>query len=107
MLEIQRELNRNPARDKTPINGCQSLIDSQGGRMSLKNSKSGSSVSAKTTTKSSAGFGTTSMPAMPAMKSLMFKEEESTIGFWPGCQAPDLKEVPSFVLSLIFLPHHS
>ena len=24
----------------------------------------------------------------------MFKEEEFTIGFWPGCQAPDLKEVP-------------
>ena len=34
------------------------------------------------------------MPAMPSMKSLMFKEEEFTIGFWPGCQAPDLKEVP-------------
>ena len=36
------------------------------------------------------------MPAMPSMKSLMFKEEEFTVGFWPGCQAPDLKEVPNF-----------
>ena len=41
------------------------------------------------------------MPAMPSIKSLMFKEEEFTIGFWPGCQAPDLKEVSSFLSSLL------
>ena len=41
------------------------------------------------------------MPAMPSIKSLMFKEEEVTIGFWPGCQAPDLKEVSSFLSSLL------
>ena len=72
--------------------GYQSLVDSQEGRMSLKNSQSGSSGSAKTSTSRKSP-----MPAMPSMKSLMFKEEEFTIGFWPGCQAPDLKEVPGVV----------
>ena len=78
-MEIQKESNRNPTRDKSEdhdFQGYQSFVDSLEGRMSLtlKNSKS----------------------AMPSMKSLMFKEEEFTIGFWPGCQAPDLKEVPNF-----------
>ena len=42
----------------------------------------------------------TLMPAMPSLQSLMFKKEEPIIGFWPGCQTPDLKEVARF----FFLP---
>ena len=34
---------------------------------------------------------------MPSLQSLMFKTEEPIIGFWPGCQAPDLKEVARFL----------
>ena len=96
ILEIQKESNRNPTRDKSEDNdfqGYQSFVDSQEGRMSLTLKNSSASA------RSSAGYAETSrrssiMPAMPSMKSLMFKEEEFTIGFWPGCQAPDLKEVP-------------
>ena len=98
ILEIQKESNRNPTRDKSEDNdfqGYQSFVGSQEGRMSLTLKNSSASA------RSSAGYAETSrrssiMPAMPSMKSLMFKEEEFTVGFWPGCQAPDLKEVPNF-----------
>ena len=79
----------------------QSVVDFQQGRMSLKNS--GTVSSAKTTEMRDSAETTrkSPMPAMPSMKSLIFKEEKVTIGFWPGCQAPDLKEVLTFLSSLL------
>ena len=92
--EIQQEI-KPPKSEDPDFQGYQSFVDSLEGRMSLTLKNSSASA------RSSAGYAETSrrssiMPAMPSMKSLMFKEEEFTVGFWPGCQAPDLKEVPNF-----------